>query len=54
MFKARFGKSKKWYAFRTMAEVENHAETIGATRIQFEHDPVPLLKIRGEWVWLCA
>ncbi len=53
MIKAQFGKSKKKHIFRNIAEAESYADNIGAKRIKFDHDPVPLIKIREEWVWLC-
>lgn len=54
MLKARFGKSEKWHVFRTMAEAEKYAEAAGAKVIRFAHDPVPLVRIREEWVWMTA
>lgn len=52
MIKAKFNKAEKWYTFRSISEAEKYAESIGATRIKFEHDPAPLLKLQGEWFWL--
>ncbi len=53
MIKVRFGKKKKWHIFRTMADAENYADSAGERKITFQHDPVPLVKLFGEWVWLC-
>jgi len=52
VIRAKFNRAEKWHTFRSISEAEKYAESIGATRIKFEHDPAPLLKLQGEWFWL--
>ncbi len=52
MIRAKFSKDGSWQEFRSLGEAVDYGESIGAAVIRFAHDPVPLVRIDGDYCWL--